>query len=119
VDVDVDVRVWFYVCFFSVYDVAHTADCGSMPVLLLMYCSIADLEDFLASPARILALVDSEAQAVAAKHGTPRKTLIVSEEVGLCTTGHTSGRVCVAPNVCLLLCLETGRSARSKVWAYP
>jgi len=42
--------------------------------------SIADLEDFLARPERILALVDSEAQAVAAKHGTPRKSVIISEE---------------------------------------
>lgn len=43
--------------------------------------SIADLEDFLASPPRVLALVDSEAKAMAAKHGNPRKTAIISEEV--------------------------------------
>lgn len=43
--------------------------------------SIDDLEDFLASPQRVLALVDSEAKAIAAKHGTDRKSSIISEEV--------------------------------------
>jgi len=46
--------------------------------------SISNIEDFLATPSRVLAMADAEAQEIASKHGTPRKTAINSEEVRAC-----------------------------------
>lgn len=77
---------------------------------------IAELETLLADPARLRALVADELDAVAEKHGTPRRTLLTNAAPSAATTG--SRRAGPAPSLeiadapCRVILSTTGRLVR-------
>ena len=75
---------------------------------------IAELQELLASPVRIRALVSSELDAVAEKFGTPRRTLLTEAKPSIATaSSRRAGPVLEVADVpCRVLLSTTGRILR-------
>lgn len=62
-----------------------------MPAAAGPFCRIADLQDLLQRQDRILQVVTSEAEELAAKFGTPRRTHIITDGAFALGAGWNAG----------------------------